>query len=140
MDGRMSGREAARESVVRGTNVFGEPGCVMFRRADFEDAGGWDGTHGYVIDQATYCNVLMRGDFVGIGKALAAFRINAGSWSVRLTQQQAAQVVGFHHALAERNPGLLSRWDLARGDTMARLMATARRLTYVWLGRKMKAR
>lgn len=140
MVGPLDGRRAARESIIRGTNVFGEPGSVLFRRADLMATGGWDGTDGYVIDQATYCNVLMRGGFVGLPDALAAFRVNAESWSVALTAQQASQVVAFHHRFAAANPGLLSRLDLFRGDTMARAMAVARRLTYLWLGRSMRGR
>lgn len=140
MVGRLEGRRAARESVIRGSNVFGEPACVTFRRTAFVAAGGWDESAGYVIDQASYCRVLMRGAFVGIGRPQASFRLNAESWSVALTGRQAAQVVDFHHRLAEANPGLLSRIDLLRGDTAARAMAVARRLTYVWLGRKMRAR
>ena len=58
---------------------------------------------------------------------------------MHLARQQSDQVIGFHHQLADDEPGLLSRTDLWRGDAMARAMAYARRLAYVWVGRRMHA-
>lgn len=137
--GTAPGAAAARRTVLLGTNIFGEPGCVLFRRSAFDAAGGWDDGDPFVIDQATYCNVLMLGRFHAVDEVLASFRISDQQWSVDLAKQQSDQVVSFHHRLARNNPGLLSRTDLVRGDTMARGMAVARRLTYLWLGRKTAA-
>ncbi len=139
LSGAVPGTSAIRRAVVLGANIFGEPGCVLFRRSAFEAAGGWDTSEPFVIDQQTYCNVLTRGDFHAVPKALAGFRLNASQWSVRLAKKQSDQVIGFHHRLAEANPGLLSHADLARGDAMARLTAYKRRLAYVWVGRRMHA-
>ncbi len=50
LQGRVSGREAVRRSVRAGTNIFGEPGCVMFRRELLEREGGWDNSSPYLID------------------------------------------------------------------------------------------
>jgi len=77
-------------------------------------------------------------DFFGIDRALAAFRLSSLQWSVNLARQQSDQVTEFHHRLADEVPGLLSRTDLLRGDATARAMAYARRLAYVWLGRRMR--
>jgi hypothetical protein len=139
LTGRVSGRVAARHTVLAGSNIFGEPACVLIRRQTLQDAGGWDGRHPYVIDLATYVSVLLRGDFVGIGTSLAAFRLSSSQWSVHLAREQSHQVIGFHHRLADDTPGLLSRMDLLRGDARARGMAFARRLAYVWVGRRMHA-
>ena len=138
LSGRVPGRKAARRAVVVGSNIFGEPACVMMRRDAFEAAGGWADSEPYVIDQQTYCNVLMHGDFYAIPEPLASFRLSASQWSVNLAQEQSAQVVRFHHRLAAANPGLLSRADLAQGDNRARAMAYGRRAAYLWLGRKMQ--
>jgi glycosyltransferase involved in cell wall biosynthesis len=137
LSGRVPGREAARHTVVAGSNIFGEPACVLFRRDALVRAGGWDCRHPYVIDEATYVKVLLDGDFLGIDQALAAFRLSSSQWSVHLARQQSSQVIGFHHELAEEAPGLLSRADLWRGDATARAMAYVRRLAYVWVGRRM---
>ena len=136
---RVPGRVAVRHTVVAGSNIFGEPACVLIRREALERAGGWDGRDPFVIDEATYAKVLLLGDFHGIDKALAAFRLSSSQWSVHLAREQSAQVIAFHHRLADAEPGLLSRTDLLRGDTRARAMAYARRLAYLWVGRRMNA-
>jgi len=140
LTGLVPGRVAVRHTVVAGSNIFGEPACVLIRRAALERAGGWDGRQPFVIDEATYANVLLLGDFFGIDMALAAFRLSSSQWSVHLARQQSDQVIEFHRRLADDEPGLLSRTDLRRGEVMARGMAYARRLAYVWVGRRMHAR
>ena len=115
------------------------PACVLIRRKTLVDAGGWDGRHPYVIDLASYVNVLLGGDFLGIDISLAAFRLSSSQWSVHLAREQSSQVIGFHHQLAQDTSGLLSRADLLRGDARARGMAYARRLAYLWVGRRMHA-
>ena len=137
LTGIVPGRVAVRHTVVAGSNIFGEPACVLMRRAALERAGGWDGRHPYVIDEATYANVLLLGDFFGIDTALAAFRMSSSQWSVRLARHQSRQVVDFHRRLADDEPGLLSSADLRRGEVMSRAMAYVRRLAYVWVGRRM---
>jgi len=137
LEGVVPGRDAARRAVISGTNIFGEPACVMMRRDALEHAGGWADTEPYVIDQQTFCNVLMHGDFYALPVPLARFRLSMGQWSVNLARKQSQQVVDFHHRLAEQNAGLLSRADLLRGDALARGMAYVRRGAYLWLGRKM---
>ena len=136
LDGLVRGRDAVRAAVVAGTNLFGEPGCVLFRR-ELLHADGWNNRHPYLIDQASYTGVMLQGDMVALRESLASFRINAGQWSVRLMHEQARQAIDFHNALAVEVPGLLSPMALRIGNLKARMMAHARRLTYLWLGRRM---
>ncbi len=138
MAGRLDGGDALRRSVLRGANVFGEPCCVMLRRDVLEKIGGWHGDPGYMIDQGTYSRVLLEGDFVGTPGPLAAFRVSASQWSVRLTRQQAESAAVMHAQLAELAPDTLSAADVRRGNRMARLRAWQRRMAYLYLGRRMK--
>jgi glycosyltransferase involved in cell wall biosynthesis len=138
LEGRVPGRTAIRRSVLRGANIFGEPVCVMVRRTALEAVGLWHGNPGYIIDQATYCRVLLRGDLVATaGGALAAFRVSATQWSVALARQQARSAAEMHRQLQEMAPGLLSGRDVRIGDAMAALRAVQRRLFYIYLGRRM---
>ena len=52
--GAVPGTAAIRTTVRAGTNIFGEPACVLIRRSTLAQIGGWDGTYGYFIDLATY--------------------------------------------------------------------------------------
>lgn len=139
LDGLVPGREAIRATVRAGTNIFGEPMCVTFRREVLERTGRWAGRRGYLIDQATYVRCLLEGDAVAVRRTLGGFRVSDTQWSVALSRQQSRQAVEFHHELAASHPGLLTARDLRIGDTRARAMAYARRLTYVHLRRRMRA-
>lgn len=133
----MSGPAAIRHVVRAGSNVFGEPGCVLMRRTAFEAAGGWDFTHPYLVDEATYANVLQSGDFIGDMQPGAAFRLNNGQWSVALADEQYRQVASFHRLMHARDPLVVRSADVRIGNTRAWLMAQRRRLTYRILRRRM---
>ncbi|MTD14110.1 glycosyltransferase [Nakamurella sp. YIM 132087] len=137
LDGLVDGREAVRRTVRAGTNVFGEPGCVLFRRSVLMESGGWDDRSPYLIDQATCARVALRGSMVAVRRSLAGFRISAQQWSVALAATQAEHAAAFHHRIAAENPGLLTRGDVLLGDARAWLMAVKRRAAYLWLRRRM---
>jgi glycosyltransferase involved in cell wall biosynthesis len=137
--GLHEGRAAIRRTVRAGTNIFGEPAAVLMRRADLVAVGGWWADFPYVIDEATYALVLLRGDLYAVDRSLAAFRVSDQQWSVELADRQAQQVRAFHDALAARAPGLVSRGDLRRGALMATGLARARHTVYRVLHRRMRA-
>lgn len=135
--GLVNGRVAARRTVRVGSNLFGEPACVLFRKDVLERVGWWHADYPYLIDEASYVEVILHGDVVALPETLASFRISAGQWSVALATQQASQAQNFHRALFKRDPGLLSRSDVIVGNARVVLMALARRAAYVWLRRRM---
>jgi glycosyltransferase involved in cell wall biosynthesis len=137
LSGRVPGREAIRHSVVRGANIFGEPCCVMVRRTTLEAVGGWHGNPGFMIDQATYCRVLLRGDLATAAGTLAAFRLSAAQWSVTLARQQAQSAAEMHRQIAELVPGLLSPRDVRTGNARAMVRELQRRLVYAYLRHRM---
>ncbi len=140
LSGVVPGREAIRRTVVAGTNIFGEPGCVLFRREVLERVGGWDARFPYLIDQATYTRVLLEGDAVAVDRSLAAFRVSDSQWSVRLARSQAEQAIAYHHWLLEEHPDVVSAADVRRGDLAARAMSIMRRGAYLVMARRMRAR
>lgn len=136
--GHLEGATAVRRSVRQGTNIFGEPACVLVRRDAFAEAGTWDDTYPYVLDQHTYSRALMLGSFIGLPDALARFRLSNSQWSVRLARQQLRQVTSMHRDLASQFPELLTHTDLLIGSGRARLLSAARRVTYRALSRQME--
>lgn len=137
LSGLHPGSVAIRKSVRNGTNIFGEPACVLMRRESLEKAGWWDSRFPYLIDQASYTRVLLSGDFIAVDEPLAAFRVSASQWSVRLVKDQSRQTMAFHDWLAEEHPDVIRATDRRIGNLRARAMARARQLTYVYLGRRM---
>lgn len=81
LTGRRSGVEVARRVVRSGTNPIGEPGGVMFRRADYLAVGGWNPSRRWAMDLDLWIRLLERGDLFGQPETLAAFRLGARSLS-----------------------------------------------------------
>ena len=140
LTGRVTGARRSVARVVRGANIFGEPCCVLLRRTALEEVGGWHGDPGFMIDQATYCRVLLHGDLATTPGSLAAFRISSTQWSVALARQQARSAAEMHRQIARLAPGLLSARDVRVGNAPATLRAFQRRLVYLYLGRRMEPR
>ncbi len=136
LTGVIDGRAALRRSVLRGANIFGEPVCTMLRREAIGAVGGWHGRPGFMIDQATYCRILLRGRLVVAPGPLAAFRISGTQLSVQMAREQAESAATMHRQLAELEDGLLSKTDVRVGNTMAALRAVQRRLVYAYLERR----
>ncbi|MFT4187731.1 MAG: glycosyltransferase family 2 protein [Aeromicrobium sp.] len=135
---RMSGTEAIRRSVRGGTNPFGEPASVMMRREALEQAGGWWGEFPYLIDQASYCRVLLGGEFVPDDEVGATFRMSNEQWSVALVKEQARQAHGFHHWMSVHHPDVVNATDVRIGNIRASLAARARRMAYAILRGRMR--
>lgn len=131
--GTVSAAEAIRATVRVGTNIFGEPAAVLMRRKALAAAGGWDGRNGYYIDAQTYVQVIAGGEVRFLEDSLAAFRISASQWSVRLANQQASQARRFHRFARDQWPGLVSSGDVLRGDARAAAGAYLRRGIYLAL-------
>lgn len=137
IDRGMPGAQAVRKAARAGSNLFGEPASVMMRRSDLAAVGGWNDAFPYLIDQATYSAVLLRGRFAPDDETGATFRMSSGQWSVALVGDQARQARAFHRWLATEHPEVLSRSDRIYADARATMMARARRLSYRVLQRRM---
>ncbi len=79
--GERSGIAVARRVVRSGTNPIGEPGGVLFRRADYLAVGGWHPHRRWAMDLDLWVRLLQCGDFFGLPETLAAFRVGAHSLS-----------------------------------------------------------
>jgi len=131
LSGVVDGRRATRRSALVGTNILGEPHCVLLRRAALVATGGWgDGRHSFLIDQAAYARVLMTGDLVALPESLGAFRVSDTQWSVRLAKEQHRQAADFHRQLADEFH-LLSPAEVRIADLRAHVRAWQRRTFYL---------
>ncbi len=128
-----AGREAVRVSLRSGTNLFGEPACVLMRTEAFRRAGGWDDRWSFLIDLATYARVLELGEFVPDLAVGAQFRVLRTQWSLRLRKRQANEFSEFVEIEFAREKLGLSRFDVVLGKFHAYRTAVLRRLVYLAL-------
>jgi glycosyltransferase involved in cell wall biosynthesis len=137
--GFVPGDRAVKTLVRAGTNLLGEPGCVLVRRDALTKADGWQATYPYLIDQFTYMNVLTMGDLVGLDDTLASFRVSNTQWSVHLASEQSRQAAGVHRHFRAELPEVVSAADVRLGNLRARRTAFARRAAYLVWRKQMRA-
>ncbi len=109
LHGKVPGRVAVRRTVRAGTNVFGEPACVLLDRQVLADTGWWDARAPYLIDQATASRVALRGSIYALRRSLAGFRISDQQWSRTLAHTQGQHAARFHHLVAAEIPACSRR-------------------------------
>jgi glycosyltransferase involved in cell wall biosynthesis len=130
VEGRLPAADVRRQCVRRGTNLLGEPGAVLFRRALVDKVGVFDASEPYVIDMDYWFRLLAHGDAYYCADPLAAFRVSGSQWSVVLGQQQSADFV---HCVARHDVGGalgLGTLDRLLGRVTPRLNNLARRVFY----------
>lgn len=127
--GRIRARTLVRHCVLRGTNVIGEPGAILFRRVLAERVGRFDGQQGYVIDLDYWIRLLAHGDAWYIAEPVASFRVSAGSWSVAIGRRQSRQYTDFITRMSTAGLVSGSRSDFAIGKVAA-LLNNALRLVF----------
>jgi glycosyltransferase involved in cell wall biosynthesis len=127
--GRVPAATLVRHCVRRGTNVIGEPGAILFRRALAQEVGGFDGQQGYVIDLDYWIRLLAHGDAWYIAQPVSSFRISSGSWSVAIGRRQSRQYVDFIARMRDKGLVSASRSDFLIGRAAA-LMNNALRLAF----------
>jgi glycosyltransferase involved in cell wall biosynthesis len=110
--GRQSGQRVVSRIIRSGGNPIGAPVAAMFRRDDFDRCGGFDGDLLFVMDMDLWIRLLHRGDFVGVPRAMASFRVRTDS-TTALTgaSSQLAQQLQFVRRVSDGN-----RWDISAFD------------------------
>ena len=123
----VAGAEAMRKFVRTGVNFFGEPSFGLYRTAALEKAGGFDQKWSYLIDVASYRDVLQQGEFVPINDTLGAFRVRNASWSASLVGRQAEETRVMVRNVGEQPWVRASKSDIALGEMRASFNALGRR-------------
>jgi hypothetical protein len=134
--GPVDGTRAVRDCMLAGTNTLGEPAAVLFDGDAIRAAMPWPSTWPYMIDMATYANVLRGGGVFCDPAILASFRVSAGSWSSSLLDQQPIQFRGWRDAVAASGQVPFSRLDRVRSELALRARTIARRVYFTRVARK----
>ena len=94
-EGVITSDSIMRACVRRGTNLIGEPGGVLFRKALADKVGFFDATNPYVIDLDYWFRLLAHGDAYFCTASLASFRVSRKSWSVTIGGNQDHEFIHF---------------------------------------------
>src|SRR5262249_37649478 len=118
-EGVVPARRVVKSCLRSGTNVIGEPGAVLFRRALAQETGAFDAAQPYLIDLDYWFRLLLKGDAYYLPDPLVAFRVSAGSWSVAIGRGQRTEFCGFIERVARKPEHAITGLDLAAGRFMA---------------------
>jgi len=130
-----SGAAAIAHTVGSGSNLIGEPSCVLFRRADAER--GFDPRYRQLVDLEMWFHLLRCGDLVFTPQCLCAFRrhdrqqSNVNRASGAHSNEFSELVTAYADSARELDdPGLLTAWSyrLRRLDLTAKTQPLVREL------------
>jgi glycosyltransferase involved in cell wall biosynthesis len=131
--GRVDGGEAVRAAVKSGTNIFGEPVCVLLRRELIPVCGPFCGLRPYMIDLDYWCRMLRLGALYAQRRPVGAFRVVGTSLSVHLAGRQRREAVELFRQLQADNPSVVRPVDVAVGAARATSLALGRAASYRFL-------
>ncbi|MFI5776493.1 glycosyltransferase family 2 protein [Nocardia sp. NPDC051570] len=115
--GPQPARVLMRTIVRRGPADFGPTAAAMFRRADFERAGGFRGDLVFPMDVDLFARVCEFGLFYGMPNILAAWRNSSFNLcSSTSTVSKLTEMARFHHRLGREYPDLVESSDVVTGD------------------------
>lgn len=130
MSGVVQGRTALAAVCMSGSNLLGEPAAILFRGDAIRGAMPWRATWPYMLDVATYAQLLETGDAYCDQEVLASFRVSATSWSSQLVGQQYAQFRAWRDDLLARGIVRFSAAQRLRSDANLRARAMARQVYF----------
>ena len=130
IEGLVTGKRAISTLVKKGTNIICEPSIVLYRTEVFRSTVGFDPNWDYLIDIASYAEVLRHGDLYCIDHTLGYFRISPKSWSSQLQATQAKEFRRFVNQLATDSYWGIGRIQLLRSKATINLTTLARRLIF----------
>lgn len=101
LSGEVRGSNAIKQCAVSGTNLLGEPVCLLFRRDAILSAMPWDADHPYLLDLATYAKAIAHANIYCDRRELACFRVSANSWSANIIADQPTDFRAWREAWVE---------------------------------------
>lgn len=101
LSGEVKGSDAIKQCAVSGTNLLGEPVCLLFRRDAILSAMPWDADHPYLLDLATYAKAITHANIYCDRRELACFRVSANSWSATIIGDQPTDFRAWREAWVE---------------------------------------
>lgn len=127
---KVSGSDVARLCVRAGTNLFGEPACVLIRRSALPEPL-FDSRWRYTIDIEFYMRCLKDDEAITDKRVLCSFRVSHRQLSAAIADIQVTELRSLFAELKVRYPGAVTTNDVRRGAIRAQLLTIARRTLYL---------
>jgi glycosyltransferase involved in cell wall biosynthesis len=125
--GQRSGEHVVRQIVRSGCNPIGAPGVGMFRRVDFDQCAGFKRDFAFETDVDFWVRLLRHGDFFGLTRTLASFRIHSESiTALTSVRSQLAEQIEFARRLADDPHWKISIYDRIVGRINCYIMQMRR--------------
>lgn len=125
-------QRVVREIVRSGCNPIGGPVVGMFRRTDFDRCGGFREEFTLPVELDLWVRLLHYGDFVGLPRTLASFRISGLSVTASISMRlQLAEQIEFNRRLHEDPQWTISSTDHLVGRVNCYVMQLRRSAIYV---------
>lgn len=129
-NGEVDAQDLVRRCVRYGTNLIGEPGSVLFRRALTEAVGPFDASIPYIIDLDYWVRLLAHGNAYYLECPISTFRVSSGSWSVAIGTRQSDEYKRFIAKLSKQSIWSIGTFDVVSGIAMALLNNMLRLVFY----------
>jgi len=126
LDGVVTGTHVIRTCLRAGTNLLGEPLCVLFKTSALKAAMPWGGSSGYLTDLATYSRVILGEKVLCLPGTIGSFRVSRGSWTARIQQQQEKDFRQWREEVLSENQIPWTRQDAWLSSFNLRLRTRAR--------------
>ncbi len=136
--GLYQGEQALRKSFRHGTNIFGEPGSVLFLNEAVQKAGKIDLPQSltYVVDLQLYTQVLKQGCLFVLKEPLFSFRVSNHSFTATSKWEPAKVFHQFRKKLTHENSIKFSFSDKIMAFAMAWMLCLARNLIFTFTNKK----
>ena len=134
--GMVEGRKIARKSIIF-SNFFGMPCAVMFRKAIFEQAGGFDNRFRYILDFDLWIAMAMRGKVIVLPTPLNYFMLRRDSNTGKVLCGNSREYYNEHVKLIDK---YAKKLQLNRFEIwFSKLFRKVRNKVYgIWLGHILK--
>lgn len=129
--GEVDGVDVIRACLHAGTNLLGEPACLLFRAEAIKHVMPWEDRWPYMTDMATYAKALFSTSVVCDPDPLAIFRISSTSWSSSLLKDQPKQFAGWRSHITQDPTLHWSSVDQIKSNIHLAIRTAARRMYFL---------
>lgn len=134
-DGVYDGNFLIRKSLTSGTNLFGEPGCINFRRDHLIKFIPWNNALPFVIDLDMYLRAFEGKKVLLSKKPVMNYRVHPSTASYLMRRNQSSQLIELFKSNAQKF-GLNGRVRAFCITTKIRVLQFLRIVIYFYLRKK----